>query len=61
VRKFYQGILRLYPSEYQTAFAPEMLQVLEQAATERQTRGRIAFLSFAVGELRGVLSGLFAE
>jgi hypothetical protein len=57
----YQAILRLYPTEYRAAFAPEILQTLEQAASDRRAQGHILFLSFAVCELTGVLTGLFSE
>jgi hypothetical protein len=61
MRNFYKAVLRLYPPEYQAAFAPEMLQTLEQAASDRRVRGHVAFLTFAVCELTGILTGLFSE
>lgn len=61
MRNFYKAILALYPAEYRTAFAPEMLQTLEEAIADRRTRGRAAFLSFAVCELTGILTGLISE
>jgi hypothetical protein len=61
MRNFYKAVLRLYPAEYRAAFAGEILQTLDQAVSERRTRGRASFISFIVGELIGVLSGLFSE
>ena len=61
MRKLYQTILCLYPAEYRAAFASEMLQILEQAWRDHQSRGRISFLSFTVRELTGLATGLVSE
>jgi hypothetical protein len=61
MRNLYTTILRLYPREYRAAFASEMLQTLEEAISGHRTRGRVAFLSFAVCELTGILTGLVSE
>ncbi|HEX4229780.1 MAG TPA: hypothetical protein VHZ07_13995 [Bryobacteraceae bacterium] len=61
MHNLYKSILRLYPVEYRAAFAPEILQTLEQAAAGRRMRGRFSFLTFAICELTGVVTGLFSE
>jgi len=54
-------LLRFYPPEHQTIFAPEMLAVLRETACEKRQRGGSAYIRFALKESFGLLRGAAAE
>ncbi|MGA8029361.1 MAG: hypothetical protein WB992_19645 [Bryobacteraceae bacterium] len=54
MRLAYKMLLRLYPEDHRALFASEMLSVFEEAAEERRTKGRAAFVWFAIVELIGL-------
>lgn len=61
MRRLYQSILKLYPTEYQAAFTVEMLATFDQATAASRRRGGTAFLRFCASELCGLLTGLLIE
>lgn len=61
VRRAFGIVLRLYPSDYRSLFALEMLNALEKTAEERRGHGRPAFLRFVLAELIGLMTGAVAE
>jgi hypothetical protein len=58
---FYRAILRLYPTEYQVAFAPEMIQVFNQASVDFRKRGLLRLISFVAYEFTGLVKGMVSE
>jgi hypothetical protein len=54
-------LLRLYPTDFRTRFAAEMLSTFEEAATERSKQGMLCSIHFASAELLGLLMGAAAE
>jgi len=54
-------VFRLYPSDYRSLFAAEMLSALEIAAAKHRGQGRPAFLRFVLAELIGLMRGAAAE
>ena len=60
MRSLYQLLLRLYPPEVRTPFAPEMAEVFAQLAQDRRREGWAAYACFAWEELAGVLIGAAA-
>jgi hypothetical protein len=61
IRRAYNALLRLYPSDHRAVFADEMLSVFEQASEESRMRGRAGLIRFAVAELSGTLMCAGAE
>jgi len=61
MRRVYQLLLGLYPTEYRRQFADEMLAVFAQTAEERRREGWFAYARFAMGECIGLLGGGFGE
>ena len=57
----YGILLRLYPSDYRSAFAGEMLRVFEQAARQRRELGPLRYFRFLLSEFRGCIAGALAE
>jgi hypothetical protein len=57
----YQIPLRLYPRDYRSLFAAEMLMVFEEMARERRRRGAAALVRFTLGEMLGLVAGAAAE
>jgi post-segregation antitoxin (ccd killing protein) len=53
----FQLCLILYPREHRDRFAEEMTQVFEQAAEERRALGWTWYVTFALGEIVGLLVG----
>jgi hypothetical protein len=60
MRRLYQWLLRLYPREVRTPFAPEMADVFSQLAEDRRCEGWVAFTRFVLQELGGLLIGAAA-
>jgi hypothetical protein len=60
-KRAYQTILRLYPIDYRTCFAAEMLSTFEEAATQRRKQGTLWSAHFALAELLALLTGAAAE
>jgi hypothetical protein len=58
---FYRLLLRFYPAEYRELFGDEIGVVLQQAATEKRAEGKLAFASFVMREIAGVLAGVPRE
>jgi hypothetical protein len=56
----YRALLRLYPKDHRTWFGAEMESVFEEAAREKRSRGRAAYLRFATAELAGLAVGSLA-
>ena len=61
MRKLYRAILSLYPMEYRSMFAQEMVEVFDHAAMAAEEQGLLSLLRFAACELAGLLNGLFSE
>jgi hypothetical protein len=61
MKRAYQALLALYPSDYSARFAPEMLLAFERAAEERRKQRRTTLISFVLAELTGLLIGAAAE
>ena len=61
MQRAYRAILGLYPPEYRATFAPEMVEVFEQAKADAKKRGFVSFVLFAASELGGLLRGLVSE
>ncbi|MBV8807056.1 MAG: hypothetical protein JO033_00150 [Acidobacteriaceae bacterium] len=61
MKKIYQRFLRLYPTDYATFFATEMLSAFEQLAEKRRARGKAALLRFALREFASVAVGAGTE
>lgn len=59
--RLYRLILSLYPAEYRTAFAAEMIKVFDQASGDARNRGTLKSMLFAVSELGGLVKGLVSE
>jgi hypothetical protein len=57
----YRALLRVYPRDYQAAFAAEMSRAFELAADERRGQGRGVYLRFVVGESIGLIGGAASE
>ncbi len=60
-RRAYRTLFRLYPWDYRTRFAAEMLNSFERAAEERGGQGRLVFIRFLFVELAGLIHGAGAE
>jgi hypothetical protein len=60
-KRAYTALLRLYPRDYRTKFAAEMLAAFEEGAAEQRARGRAAGVPFALVELISLLLGAGAE
>ena len=60
-KRAYDALLRLYPTDFRTRFAAEMLSTFEEAATERCKQGVLRSVHFASIELLGLLVGAAAE
>jgi len=60
MRRIYALLLRLYPREVRTAFAPEMSAVFAQLAEERRKESWASFSSFVLAELTGLAIGVAA-
>jgi hypothetical protein len=50
----YRALLRLYPREFETLFAREMLGAFEDACSENRRRGICEFARFGASELLGL-------
>jgi hypothetical protein len=61
VHKLYRVLLKLYPTEYQAVFAPEMTEVFEQASAEFKQRGLLGRIVFVTCECTGLLKGAARE
>ena len=61
MKRCYQSILRLYPTEYREAFAEEMFDTFEHGIQDCRNRGRLKLLSFEACELWGLVQGLLVE
>jgi hypothetical protein len=61
MNSIYRLLLCLYPREYRTLFALEMIVVFVQAAKDRRRQGSASVVRFAAAELAGLLSGACAE
>jgi len=61
VTRAYAAFLRLYPFDYRSAFAGEMVTAYAQAAADRCDRGLGAMIRFTAGELIGLAIGACAE
>ncbi|MBO0863260.1 MAG: hypothetical protein J2P21_33165 [Chloracidobacterium sp.] len=61
MKRAYDILLRLYPSDYRSLFSAEMSATFEEAAGERRGHGSAVFASFAFAELAGLLIGAGAE
>ena len=61
MRKLYRAILSLYPTEYRSIFAQEMVEVFDHAAMAAEKQGLLSLLRFAACEFAGLLNGLFSE
>ena len=61
MKRAYDILLRLYPADYRSLFAAEMLTAFEEAAEERRERGRAVFARFALAELAGLMIGAGTE
>ena len=57
----YRALLRLYPREFRTVFAREMLSAFEDACSEYRQRGLCEFVRFGVSELAGLVVEAAAE
>jgi hypothetical protein len=53
----YRTLVRLYPREHRTWFGAEMQSVFDEAAREQRSRGRAAYLRFALAECAGLVIG----
>ncbi len=60
-KRAYRALLRLYPMDYRTCFAAEMLSAFEAAANERRKQGMLRSGHFVLAELAGLLRGAAAE
>ena len=60
MRSLYQLLLRLYPREVRTSFAPEMADVFADVAEDRRSEGWAAFARFVLEEMSGLLVGAAA-
>jgi len=61
MKRVWEFLLGLYPTDYRTRFGAELSQAFENAAGERRLRGRPAFVRFALCELSGLAIGAGAE
>ena len=61
LKQVYRTLLWLYPKDYRTLFADEMLDVFGKKAEERGGRGRLALARFVQSELIGLMFGAGAE
>ena len=52
MKRIYETLLRLYPSEHQALFAPEMAAVFEKAAEEHRGRGWAVFIRFVDWQMK---------
>ena len=57
----YRWLLRLYPAEYQAAFAAEMRETFIQASEEKERRGKLSTIRFMLTEVGGAAAGLARE
>jgi len=53
--RIYRTLLGLYPREYRTLFAKEMLSAFEDACAEYRRRGLCEFVRFGAAELVGLV------
>jgi hypothetical protein len=60
-KRAYDTLLRLYPTDFRTRFAAEMLSAFEEAASERRKRGMLCSVHFALAELVGLMMGAARE
>jgi hypothetical protein len=60
-KTIYKILLRLYPWDYMTAFATEMLSTFQEASEEQRRRGWGSFLGFLVSEFSSLMAGVGAE
>lgn len=61
MKRFYETLLKFYPSGYRTRFAGEMAATFERAAAGRRARGAWHFLRFALVEFVGLGRGIANE
>jgi hypothetical protein len=61
MKRAYNMLLRLYPTDYRTCFAAEMLKTFEEAAAWRRKQGMLGSVYFSLAELVGLLIGAAAE
>jgi hypothetical protein len=61
VTRAYAAVLRLYPVDYRSSFAGEMVTAFADAAADRCQRGPGAMIRFTAGELIGLTIGAGAE
>jgi hypothetical protein len=61
MNRLFRAILRLYPAEYRAVFAPEMIEVFEEASAAWKTRGLFALIWFANCECLGLFKGAVLE
>jgi len=59
--RIYKTLLRLYPADYNSQFAAEMLAAFQKAAVENRKRGRAIFVRFAIAEFTGLAAGAASE
>jgi hypothetical protein len=57
----YRTLLRLYPQDYRSGFAAEMLDAFEKAAEEHRGQGGPALVRFILAEWIGLAAGAAAE
>jgi len=61
VGRIYRTLLRLYPSDYRSRFAPEMLHVFEHALEEHRRQSVVGYIRFLIRECRHLLTGAGRE
>lgn len=61
IKPIYKVLLRLYPWDYTTAFASEMLSTFHEASEEERKRGWNSFARFLLTEFFGLMMGVGAE
>lgn len=61
MKQVYGALLLLYPRDYRSLFAGEMIAVLQEAAAGREKCGGCGLLHFAVGEVSALLKGAGVE
>ena len=61
MRRAYLTLLRLYPRDYRSRFAAEMLHAFETASQVRRALGIAVWVSFVLAELIGLMFGAGAE
>src|SRR3712207_6696180 len=57
----YRALLHLYPQDFRTAFAAEMVEVFNERALEEKRVGVMAFARFIGTEALGLIAGVANE